>query len=124
MDFTLVDPIARTILYEGYLLYPYRTSSLKNRQPCAFGSLVPKAYSLANGESEAWTMQTECLIRGDDRTTLQGVVRFLHPGGKDGPSVFAQRRTSFLAALPDHAHMRAGPQMHILPLKSGQLRQT
>ncbi len=83
MDFTLVDPIARAILYEGYLLYPYRTSSLKNRQPCTFGSLYPRAYSLANGESEPWSMQTECLVRGNDQTTLHGAIRFLHPGGID-----------------------------------------
>ena len=83
MDFSLVDPIARAILYEGYLLYPYRRSSLKNCRPCNFGSLCPKAYSLANGETEPWSMQTECLVRGDAQTTLQGKVRFLHSGGID-----------------------------------------
>ena len=87
VDFTLVDPIARAILYEGYLLYPYRTSSLKNRQPCAFGSLYPKAYSLLHGESEPWSMHTECLVRGEDGTTLQGMVRFLHPSTVDGRAV-------------------------------------
>jgi hypothetical protein len=80
VDFTLVDPIARAILYEGYLLYPYRTSSLKNREPCAFGSLYPRAHSVANGETEPWSMQTECLVRGNDQTTLQGMVRFLQAG--------------------------------------------
>src|SRR6266403_6373940 len=58
----------------------------------------------------------------------QGLIRelewFFHPGSEDGPSVLAQRRTSFLASLADHAHVRAGPQMQILLLKAGQLRQT
>jgi hydrogenase maturation protease len=81
VDFTSVEPILRALLYEGYLLYPYRASSLKNREPCAIGTLVPEHYSLANGETEPWSMQTECLVHGDDRTTLQGSVRFLQASG-------------------------------------------
>src|ERR1700674_1178490 len=46
-----------------------------------------------------------------------------HPGGEDGPRVLAQRRTSFLASLADHAHMRASTHVQILTLKAGQLRQ-
>lgn len=83
MDFAAVDPIARAILYEGYLLYPYRTSSLKNRQPCAFGSLFPKAYAQAGGDVEPWSMQIECLACGDDSTVLQGAVRFLQGADAD-----------------------------------------
>jgi hypothetical protein len=83
VDFTLVDPIARAVLYEGYLLYPYRKSSLKNCRPSPFGALVPKAYSLANGDIEPWSMQTEFLIRGDERATLQGLVRFLRSDGRE-----------------------------------------
>jgi hypothetical protein len=77
MDFASVNSIARAILYEGYLLYPYRTSSLKNRQPCAFGSLYPQPYAEATGDIEPWSMQIECLVQGDGASVLQGVVRFL-----------------------------------------------
>jgi hypothetical protein len=83
MDFASVDPIARAILYEGYLLYPYRTSSLKNRQPCSFGSIFPKSYAQAAGDIESWSMQIECLAWGDDSTVLQGAVRFLQARGPD-----------------------------------------
>jgi hypothetical protein len=89
VDFSLVDPIARTVLYEGYLLYPYRTSSLKNRQPSTFGSLYASDYSLANGESEPWSMRIECLLRGDQRTRLQGKLRFLQWG--EGPGDVLER---------------------------------
>jgi hypothetical protein len=82
MDFASVNPIARAILYEGYLLYPYRTSSLKNREPCAFGSLYPRAYAEATGDIEPWSMHFDCLIRGDGATKLQGAVRFLQPRGQ------------------------------------------
>jgi len=83
VDFTPVDQIARAILYEGYLLYPYRTSSLKNCRPCAFGSLYPRVYSQANGDIEPWSMQIECLVCGDDATPVQGAVRFLQAKSPD-----------------------------------------
>src|SRR5436853_257792 len=78
MNQALVDKIAAAVLYEGYILYPYRPS-LKNRQRWTFGGLYPQAYSLAHGETDAWSMQTECLVHGDARTRLEIKVRFLHP---------------------------------------------
>jgi hypothetical protein len=77
VDFASVNPIARAVLYEGYLLYPYRTSALKNRQPCAFGSLYPRDYAQATGDIEPWSMQVECLVSGDNPATVEGAVRFL-----------------------------------------------
>jgi len=41
MNRTLVDQIADAVLYEGYLLYPYRPS-VKNRQRWTFGGLYPR----------------------------------------------------------------------------------
>ena len=40
-----VAAVARTLLYEGYLLYPYRPSSVKNRQRFNFGVIYPERYS-------------------------------------------------------------------------------
>ena len=40
----LVDRIAGALLYEGYLLYPYRPS-VKNRHRWTFGGLYPPAYA-------------------------------------------------------------------------------
>ncbi len=48
MNQALVDQIASAVLYEGYILYPYRPS-VKNRQRWTFGGLVPRAYSQATG---------------------------------------------------------------------------
>jgi hypothetical protein len=77
VDFSAAHPIARAILYEGYLLYPYRRSSVKNRQASPIGALYPKAYSEAGGGIEPWAMQTEFLVHGDSRATIQGLIRFL-----------------------------------------------
>jgi hypothetical protein len=72
-----IDAIARAVLYEGYMLYPYRSSSVKNRQRFNFGVLYPKSYSEAQTGSDAWRIQTECLVEGPAATTIEVRVRFL-----------------------------------------------
>ena len=37
--------VADAILYEGYLLYPYRASAQKNQDRFQFGVLMPPAYA-------------------------------------------------------------------------------
>jgi hydrogenase maturation protease len=78
MNMSLVKKIADSVLYEGYLLYPYRASAVKNRQRFNFGVLMPEAYSVAQRGTEAWCMQTECIISGNKKTRLDLKVRFLH----------------------------------------------
>jgi hypothetical protein len=77
-----VEKIADAILYEGYILYPYRPSSIKNRQRWNFGSICPREYSDAQHGTEAWRTQTECLVSaapsGDAKTSIGIKVRFLH----------------------------------------------
>jgi len=77
MNSALVDGIVKAVLYEGYMLYPYRPSAVKNRQRFNFGVIYPRAYSEAQGGTDAWTMQTECLVLGDAQTQCAVRVRFL-----------------------------------------------
>ncbi len=77
MNRAVVDRIADAVLYEGYILYPYRPS-LKNRQRWTFGGLFPQTWSQTQSTGDAWSNQTECLLRGDPTTTFEAVVRFLH----------------------------------------------
>jgi hypothetical protein len=78
MNLDLVERIADAVLYEGYILYPYRPSAVKNQQRWNFGALCPETYSQAQGGTEAWSMQTECLVAGGPRTMLDVKVRCLH----------------------------------------------
>ena len=73
-----IREIADAILYEGYLLYPYRRSSIKNRQRWTFGVVYPQSYSQAQGINEPWQMRTECLVAGSGETRLDITMRFLH----------------------------------------------
>jgi len=77
MNRPIVDRIASALLYEGYILYPYRPS-LKNRQRWTFGGLYPEAYCRAQNGAESACNQTEVLVRGGPDATLQVTVRFLH----------------------------------------------
>ena len=77
MNTKLVEDIANAVLYEGYMLYPYRPSSVKNRQRWNFGVVYPKAYSEMQTGADNWFMQTECLATGGSGTELSVKVRFL-----------------------------------------------
>ena len=77
MNLDRVEKIAEAVLYEGYMLYPYRASAVKNQQRWNFGVLCPRAYSEAQDGSEAWMMQTECLLQADSSTQLNVKIRFL-----------------------------------------------
>src|SRR3982074_2273095 len=77
MNSALIDGIVRAVLYEGYMLYPYRPSAVKNQQRFNFGVVYPRAYSESSNSGDAWTMQTECLVTGSGKTECQIRVRFL-----------------------------------------------
>jgi hypothetical protein len=72
-----VEKIAEAVLYEGYMLYPYRASAVKNQQRWNFGVLCPRSYSEEQNGSEAWVMQTQCLLRGGSSAQLGVKIRFL-----------------------------------------------
>ena len=63
MGFERVQKIADTVLLEGYVLYPYRGTSAKNRYRWTFGVLAPRAWSEADG-CEPWWLEARCLLRG------------------------------------------------------------
>lgn len=78
MNLDMVEKIADAVLYEGYILYPYRPSAIKNRQRWNFGALYPQSFGLASSGTDAWTMQTECLVQCGAKAMLDVKVRFLH----------------------------------------------
>jgi hypothetical protein len=74
-----VDPvrqIADAVLYEGYILWPYRRSALKNQRRFTFGGVYPRAHS-ARHPDDRFIMRTECLVEGD-APEVDVRVRFLH----------------------------------------------
>src|SRR5579863_4320678 len=77
MNLAVVDKIAKAVLYEGYMLYPYRPSSIKNQQRWNFGVLYPRTDSVSKNGSLPSGMQTECLMKARSSAQLTIKVRFL-----------------------------------------------
>ena len=107
MNQELVDSIVNAVLYEGYILYPYRASAKKNRQRFTFGRVYPEAYSAAQNGAEPFVMQTECLTRGHS-PALEVTVRLLHPMARDVGHLSSQEGNSF-KAVPE---LRVGDKIH------------
>src|SRR6476661_319194 len=78
MTASLVEKIADAVLYEGYILYPYRPSAVKNQQRWNFGVVCPESYAVTQSGTESAAMRTECLLEVEASTTLDVKVRFLH----------------------------------------------
>jgi hypothetical protein len=68
--------VADAVLYEGYVLYPYRASAAKNQVRWQFGVIAPRPYSEADG-SEAWAMQTECVVEAAEHPVVDVKLRCL-----------------------------------------------
>jgi len=77
MNFDSVEKIAAAILYEGYILYPYRATAIKNRQRWNFGTLYPRVYAEAQRPEEPFGLVAECLATADAGAKLDLRVSFL-----------------------------------------------
>ena len=78
MNRAAVEKIADAILYEGYMLYPYRPSAIKNRQRWNFGILYPPSYEEVGRGTGSSRMRTECLLIPKGKAALHVRLRFLH----------------------------------------------
>lgn len=76
MNFAAARLVANAVLYEGYVLYPYRASAQKNRLRWQFGVVAPRASSDSVG-SDPWTSQTECVVEIGNDAVIHIKERFL-----------------------------------------------
>src|ERR1700722_20354842 len=77
MNFNGIEKIAAAILYEGYILYPYRPTAIKNRQRWNFGTLYPRVYAEAQRPVEPFSLVAECLIIRETNPTVDVKISFL-----------------------------------------------
>lgn len=69
--------VADAVMYEGYVLFPYRASALKNRYRWQWGVVIPQA-QVDIGGSEPATVHSEVLVRAEPGTVVDVTARFLH----------------------------------------------
>lgn len=72
-----VEAIARAVLYEGYVLWPYRRSAVKNRQRWTFGGVYPRGFCADADQGDAWEVRCACLVEGAPGATVTVEARFL-----------------------------------------------
>ncbi|MDT5412768.1 MAG: hypothetical protein QOG14_4988, partial [Mycobacterium sp.] len=73
-DWDRARTVADAVLYEGYLLYPFRATSSRNQSRWQWGVLGP-AGAADSGIGEDDTIAAQFLVDGAQAITL--VVRFL-----------------------------------------------
>ncbi|MEV0972607.1 hypothetical protein [Microtetraspora glauca] len=103
-----VRRIAQAVLYEGYLLWPYRQSALKNRHRWTLGGIHPRAYGTAGGD--AWYAQTQCLVEAAPEDTVDVEVRFLHAVAYDPARPREDGNGTRLEPVPE---LMAGDRRHL-----------
>jgi hypothetical protein len=96
-----VKAVADAILYEGYILYPYRKSSLKNQQRWTFGGLFPSDCARRGGGDRSF-LQCECLVRGDADTRISVQLRFLQIAARNIAQLQTPARAIDVSSLPGH----------------------
>jgi hypothetical protein len=70
--------VARAVLYEGYVLWPYRKSALKNQRRWTFGCVLPRTWSRSGHPDDLWRMRAECLLVAPaNGAALRARARFL-----------------------------------------------
>jgi hypothetical protein len=99
MNFKSMEAVADAVLFEGYMLYPYRPSAIKNRQRWNFGTLYPRQFALAQAPTERWRFCAEILLEANELTKISAHIRFLQlvspgeDGGESWEQGFARSRT-------------------------------
>ncbi len=76
MNAALIDRIVNSVLYEGYLLYPYR-QAIKNVKRWTFGSIYPGIRARHKAApSDCW-LRARCLVEGGAAAVVDVELRFL-----------------------------------------------
>lgn len=136
MALTAARQVADAVLYEGYLLYPYRASSSKNQIRWQFGVLGPEGAAEA-GCGEPPQMSCEVLLEHAPGASVDVVLRFLQvqsrvpqvcKGGSwvDAAEVTVEgtRWIPFHEAVPRELHLSDLPtdsaSIHIVAVEGGE----
>ncbi len=76
MNLESVRKIADAVLYEGYILYPYRASAQKNQSRWQFGVIMAPGYAAAE-ESELSVTRAEVVLAPTGTPVVGVLLRFL-----------------------------------------------
>lgn len=113
MTLEAVRRVADAVLWEGYVLYPYRASSAKNEVRFQFGVVMPQAYGATTGEPSH--QQTQVLVCGDGPVSVY--LRFLQLQARE----LFDRDLQAVASLPGLVPWEEAVERCLaFPLQEGQ----
>jgi hypothetical protein len=113
-----LETLLRTLLWEGYALYPYTRGATKNATPTPFGIVYPAPYAATSAGARS-SLTLRGLAIAPATAALGAEVRFLQSSGPRHEAV--ERRVAFrprplaeLAAIArGHDFARAGLRAHL-----------
>lgn len=101
---TTVESLLKTLLWEGYALYPYTPGATKNRTPTPYGIVYPPVYAAGSAHTFDRS-QVQVVLRPGPAAAVSATVAFLEPSGERHEGV--ERRIEFpstpVAALAESA---------------------
>ena len=123
MNLDDVRRVADAVLYEGYILYPYRASAQKNRNRWQFGVLMPPAYAAAD-RSERSMAQTECVFEHHGDPVVTVIARFLQVQRRTaGDAVWDEAVAREVTATADAASLFGGGHVTNFEIRGGAERE-
>src|SRR5215831_16497369 len=72
-----LERLTETLLYEGYILWPYRRSAVKNAQRWTIGGVYPPAFAQQSGGTDRSAVRAECLIEAGEGAEVEVTARYL-----------------------------------------------
>jgi hypothetical protein len=94
-----LESIAAAVLYEGYVLWPYRRSARKNQQRWTFGGIYPRGFVESARSGDRWQVETQCLARGAN-PVVEVELRFLQVVARRVARVCSDGSLEFVDDLP------------------------
>ena len=120
MSQSAVSAVSDALLYEGYLLYPYRKSAIKNQLRWTFGCLYPQDWCEQHDPSDKSSLRSEFSICGGPATTFDVCLRCLNlaPDASDGQPATVESDT--LIAGIEIKHLMDAPENHPFELMTAR----
>jgi hypothetical protein len=108
MNLESVRKIADAVLYEGYILYPYRASAQKNQSRWQFGVIMAPGYAAAE-ESEISRTRAEVVLTPAGTPSVTVLLRFLQVQRRTADGAAWDEATEREVELTADAAALAGP---------------
>jgi hypothetical protein len=123
VNFVVARAVADAVMYEGYILYPYRASAAKNRSRWQFGVVMSPGYTAVDPSERAFA-QTECILEHGAQPTVTVAIRFLQVQRRTrAGSSWDEAVEHEVAVLVDPARFLGGGRVTEFEIPGGEERE-